>query len=150
MIRLIKLPELAPIMVPKRGVKKSGKRFYVAGPMRGYDKWNFPAFDAGRNLLLAEGHEVISPADLDRARGINEETTVFEANEFQVAIRIDTIALLNCTGIYLLTGWENSTGAKYEHHVAKTFGLEIRFEPGATTDDIRVTRWPREEERQAA
>ena len=39
---------------------------YLAGPMRGYKDYNFPAFDAARDQLVKEGWRVISPADIDR------------------------------------------------------------------------------------
>ncbi|MHB1850453.1 MAG: DUF4406 domain-containing protein, partial [Acidimicrobiales bacterium] len=51
-------------------------RIYIAGPMRGVKDWNFPAFDAARDLLVAAGWEVVSPADLDRAGGFVETTRV--------------------------------------------------------------------------
>jgi hypothetical protein len=37
---------------------------YLAGPMRGRKFFNFPAFDAARDILLSQGYEVISPADM--------------------------------------------------------------------------------------
>lgn len=34
-------------------------------------------------------------------------------------------ALLFCDTIYMLRGWEDSKGAKLEHHVAGVLGMEI-------------------------
>ena len=38
---------------------------YIAGPMTGYPRFNFDAFDAARDDLRSDGYDVISPADLD-------------------------------------------------------------------------------------
>ena len=34
-------------------------RLYIAGPMRGIPLWNFPAFDAARDMLIKEGARVL-------------------------------------------------------------------------------------------
>ena len=114
------------------------ERIYVAGPMRGYAKWNFPAFDKARDTLLSEGYQVISPADLDRARGITEDVTEFSSDDFATAIRIDTEAILCCTGVYMLIGWEASTGARYEKTLCQTMKKDIYYEPGAVQADTSI------------
>lgn len=116
----------------------SPQREYIAGPMRGYDKWNFPAFDKARDERLALGIQVISPADLDRARGITEDTVEFDPADFTAAMRIDTYALLQCTGIFMLKGWEGSTGARYEMAVANKLDLDVTFDVDAYTGGVDV------------
>ena len=41
-------------------------KIYIAGPMRGYENFNFPAFDAAAQLYRAIGYEVFNPADKDK------------------------------------------------------------------------------------
>jgi hypothetical protein len=41
------------------------KKYYVCGPMTGLPQFNIPLFDAVTKLLRAEGHAVVSPAELD-------------------------------------------------------------------------------------
>lgn len=50
------------------------KKIYIAGPMRGHELYNFPAFDAAEARLRRLGYDVVNPAALDRARGIHPET----------------------------------------------------------------------------
>nr|DAI09077.1 MAG TPA: protein of unknown function (DUF1937) [Caudoviricetes sp.] len=40
----------------------------------------------------------------------------------------DIIALLQCEGIYMLAGWEESQGARLEHALAKEGGLVVFYE----------------------
>lgn len=132
------------VAIPSEDINEDGDfqpranppREYIAGPMRGYEQWNFPAFDAARDARLEKGIQVISPADLDRARGITEETTDFSPGDFEVAMRIDTYAVLSCTGIFMLKGWSESTGAKYELMLAQQLGLVVTFAGDAEVGSV--------------
>ena len=42
---------------------------YVAGPMRGFENYNYPAFDRCARVLRGQGWIVINPAELDREAG---------------------------------------------------------------------------------
>lgn len=116
--------------------------FYVAGPMRGVEKFNFPAFDAARDLGRSKGYRIISPADMDREHDFDEEKATQESVSGPEAAREfakrDTEALLslraeNGDGIAMLPGWERSTGAAAEFMLARWLGLKIvdaeTFEP---------------------
>lgn len=113
------------------------KTVYIAGPMRGFNNFNFDAFDAARDLLLAEGWNVISPADLDRATGFDPYGSLANpSREFlEAAMRRDVEAIMQADAIYMLNGWQKSTGAKAELALAKWRHIEILFEPGASPDD---------------
>lgn len=102
-------------------------RAYIAGPMRGYPLYNFPAFDAARDALIAQGHEVISPADLDRAFGVDELTNPLPEGFLHICMRRDIEALLTVDTIVMLPGWSRSTGANIELTVAQALGLDVRF-----------------------
>lgn len=99
-------------------------KLYLAGPMRGHEHYNFPAFDKAAAMLRANGHEVISPAELDRAIGFDETSPDPLPDGFvEEAMRRDVDALLQVEAIALLPGWECSAGSCFEWDVAKRIGL---------------------------
>lgn len=106
-------------------------KIYIAGPMTGVPEHNFPAFDRAKVLLLKDGYEVVSPADIDRAMGFEGLGTTGAPEETKTMLREmferDIIALFDCDAIYLLKGWMNSVGATAEHAVARRLGL-IEYE----------------------
>lgn len=104
-------------------------RVYIAGPMSGKPKHNFPAFDAAKERLLAKQALVVSPADLDRAVGITEDSPVVETRAaMKLMVALDRVALSLCDAIYMLKGWENSVGSRAEHAQAVQDGLIVLYE----------------------
>jgi hypothetical protein len=113
-------------------------RAYVAGPMRGIERFNFPAFDAARDWLIEQGWQAISPADLDRAYGITGYTTELPAGFIFSALRRDFQAICECDAIVFLDGWEASSGAKAERYVGEQIGLRffhINIETGEIVEE---------------
>ena len=103
---------------------------YIAGPMRHYELYNFPAFDAAEAELAGMGHQVINPATLDRQAGLvfppdqdwdklPEGVGMFEVFERDIA------ALRDCDAVYMLDGWQRSVGAQAEHWIARWLGLHV-------------------------
>lgn len=109
----------------------------MAGPMRGYEDYNYPAFDRCARVLKQQGWRVINPAELDRQAGkptsgameFNPDTN-YEDHEFmRRALLRDVVAICeDCTAIYMMSGWENSKGANAEHALAKALGLDVYYE----------------------
>lgn len=109
-------------------------RLYLAGPMTGLPDLNFPAFHAHAARLRALGHVVISPA----------EACADIAGQWHACMRRDLQLLLHCEAIALLAGWENSRGARLEHHVATQLGIAVHL-----ADDIIWTADRRDRQRRA-
>jgi len=99
-------------------------KLYLAGPMRGYPEYNFPAFHAAAAELRAQGHEVFSPAERDlNEDGFNPKTD--EAKPLRYYMLFDLPAVLKSDAVAVLPGWEKSTGAKLEVHVARVCGIPV-------------------------
>lgn len=118
-------------------------KIYIAGPMSGYENWNFPAFFEAERQLVALGHEVINPAH-------NDGATVEEAlksaghpdrpnNSWSYYMRRDLPNVLAVDAICVLPGWQESRGASLEVHVAKAIGLPLLIlRDGALAPRIEV------------
>lgn len=106
--------------------------YYVAGPMRGHARWNFPAFREACAYLRDHLHAtVISPHELDEAIGFTEDTVELPEGFMHGAMRRDVEALLDVSTILLLPGWHASTGTRFELSVARMLGLEVAgYDPG--------------------
>ena len=105
--------------------------------MRGFENYNYPAFDRCARVLTAQGWGVINPAELDRKSGKPTSTAYdfdpdnnYEDHEFmRSALKRDMIAICDeCTSIYMMSGWEKSKGAKAEYALAKALGLDVYYE----------------------
>lgn len=105
------------------------KRCYIAGPMTGIAEFNFPAFDAARDALASYGWTVTSPADLDRVDGFDETGCTGNemlTNEQRARFaRNDIGAILDVDTVFLLPGWQNSTGARNEVRIAGWLGIDV-------------------------
>ncbi len=98
-------------------------KFYLGGPMRGYDHYNFPAFLMAAQHLKALGFEIVDPASHDLEGGLDVTRTLEEQGfNVKAALGWDFVQIVGCDGIILLDGWENSTGAKAERLVAEMTG----------------------------
>lgn len=121
------------------------KKIYIAGPMTGYEYFNFPRFDGARDMYRSLGYEVFSPADHDRkllgkpadwyptskdhdgewkvwsSEGAPSLREMLGADLQWIATHADEIAML--------PGWERSNGANAEWALAKALGLKIRYFP---------------------
>ena len=92
--------------------------------MRGYPSFNWPAFDSAAARLRWAGYEVMNPAELDRADGL-DATTVVSDELARSLLRRDLAILATCTAIALLPDWEHSEGATHEVKESRRLGLPV-------------------------
>lgn len=101
-------------------------RFYVSGPMRGYEDFNYPAFNNAAMQLRLLRHDVWNPAECE----------VWDLDHGPVrAINLDTSIVANwADAVLLLEGWERSLGSNAEVAVARWRELDFyRFYNGRLT-----------------
>ena len=94
-------------------------RVYIAGPMEGLKDHNAPAFKSAADRLTGHGWLPFNPAkpplktELSRRELMAHDLT-------WIATRAD--------GIYMLRGWELSSGAFAEWALARALNLQIFYE----------------------
>ena len=107
--------------------------YYVAGPMRGYSEFNFPAFRETTKRIRDLGCEVFSPVEYACKKGFDPTNMVgsqAELDEWGFDFRDDLADETNficrqATHIYMLFGWARSTGATAEWTLGIALGLTI-------------------------
>lgn len=109
--------------------KTTAKTVYLAGPMQGYEDFNFPLFMAAAELLRESGFEVVNPAELDEDEGFFEGTdketfSVTSGARAKYMVR-DLPHVVECEAIALLPGWQESTGSNIELLTALVCGREV-------------------------
>ncbi|WNN93676.1 nucleoside deoxyribosyltransferase [Arthrobacter phage CallinAllBarbz] len=101
---------------------------YLAGPMSGYPRWNFDAFDEAAAKLRRRGFAVLSPAEMDRANGFNPDAPVeeFTLEDRHKAMRADLNAILHVAeAVVYLPGSADSDGALLEMSVGLAIGKPV-------------------------
>ena len=100
---------------------------YVAGPMRGFDAENKPAFEEMKRYIEQDSHiqgvevQVIIPHDI-MPKELNGPLPM------EMYIRSDVEVVLNSTIVYMLRGWEKSKGASAEHAIALWANKQVRYQ----------------------
>lgn len=108
------------------------KTIYIAGPMRGYPRFNFEAFHAAERYL-EPNFNVFNPARMDEEDGFDPDTDVASANALMGKFfDRDIEAIKKSDAIVLLPWWEKSTGATAEMWIAKWLGKEVLLYPSMT------------------
>ena len=97
------------------------RRVYLSGPMTGIVDWNYPAFNAAAVELRELGFEVVNPAE----NGLAPES------DWAQHMRLDVARMMECDGLVMLPGWQESKGARIEHRLAIDLGM-----PAAALDVV--------------
>lgn len=108
---------------------------YLAGPMRGLENDNFPAFDAAADHLRSYGFHVLSPSEHDRELGFDGTDATRGSFDIHAAFRWDVNAVLGADALVLLSGWEKSTGVGIEKSIADAIGTPV-FQYGDAVDGL--------------
>lgn len=97
---------------------------YLAGPMHGRPRFNFPAFMDAANRLRVAGYLVHNPAEADIIRdGFNPDRDTPRPLSYYMPK--NERAINDCDGVALLPGWETSDGTGLEICIAFRAGLPV-------------------------
>jgi Domain of unknown function (DUF4406) len=107
-------------------------KVYLAGPMRGYADFNFPAFFCAAEKLREAGYEVFSSAEADIKNGFDPVgqgiTAEIERQGFSerelLAADLDWVCR-EAEMVVVLPGWERSAGANAEVSVARALEIDV-------------------------
>ena len=99
--------------------KVENMKIYLSGKISGTDlSTTRRRFSEVAEKLQSLGHKVVNPL----CNGLSEH------DPWEEHIAKDIINLIDCEGIYMLQGWEDSQGARIEHAIAKEIGLKVMYE----------------------
>jgi hypothetical protein len=95
-------------------------KIYISGKITGENMdYARTRFENAANKFIENGHEVINPFDIN-------EYDPFKT--WEMYMKEDIKALVDCDAIRMLRGWHKSKGAKLEFYIAVKLGLTILFE----------------------
>lgn len=103
---------------------------YIAGPIANTDDFVY-RFGVARGEVGLMGYQPVCPIELN---GVDENSRKEDAENRLAYLRKDIAALINCDGIYLLRGWENSRGARLEKLIADGLDLLILYQDEGESD----------------
>lgn len=102
------------------------KKIYIAGPMSGYDNFNYPAFHKAADELRELGCSVESPAEYE-GRPLMPPTKE-DAKPHSYYMREALEKLMQCDAILMLKGWKKSEGACLELSIAQALDMAIYYQ----------------------
>lgn len=124
-------------------------KIYLAGPMRGYHEFNFPAFKKNAAALRAMGHTVFSPAEKDEEQfggaAFKGKVEIQDKVAAQVGFDLRKAFLMDLTficeeadAVCLMEGWERSAGATAESATALALGLRRFIQTSLGTEWLEI------------
>lgn len=105
---------------------RSKTRIFIAGPMRGYENYNFKKFDYTEEILKSLGFDVVNPARISRKfkeKDVNSDIAVYNK-----MVDMQQEAERTCNTILLLDGWQWSKGVTLEVQTAAELGMQFLLE----------------------
>lgn len=128
-------------------------KLYLAGPMRGYPDFNFPAFERASGDLRSQNYLVWSPHESDleaewaARQGSDYDPATGSAGDQAATLRffmvVDLPAVLGADAIAVLDGWQASVGCQVETYCAFQSGIPVRryVEGTLFTDSPDLSRY---------
>jgi len=112
----------------------AGDYWYLAGPMTGYDSFNYPEFDRVAGNLRNCDYVIVTPSEFEppqirqrivEADGTHKAGDGIPTLEDCIARDIAVVANPRCVGVIVHGEWEASRGAKIESLVGTILGKPL-------------------------
>ena len=114
-----------------KDLDKRTMKIFIAGPMRGYENYNFKKFDYTQKLLEEKGYDVVNPARISRK--FKEKDVNSDINIYNEMVNQQQEAEKTCNTILLLDGWQWSEGARLEVKTAANLEMQFLLESDLNT-----------------
>lgn len=117
-------------MKSAKDIDKKTVKIFIAGPMRGYENYNFKKFDFVQKLLEDKGYSVVNPARISRKfkeKDVNSDIAVYNK-----MVDMQQEAEKTCNAILLLDGWQWSEGVRLEVKTAASSDMQFLLEQDLT------------------
>ena len=109
---------------------------YLAGPMTGYEEYNFPEFFRVGKILQESGWTVYNPAEEDLKRYGDKMPDPFTYAHKKEVMRHDLYIIMNMVQtVFFLPGWRDSKGALLEFSLASFLDI-----PCFEVNDKKITK----------
>lgn len=112
----------------------AGHYWYLAGPMTGYDSFNYPEFDRIAQNLRRCDYQIVTPSEFENwnvrdlihaSDGTHKPNDGIPTLEDCIARDIVIVANPRCIGVIVHGRWEASRGAKIESYVGDLLGKPL-------------------------
>lgn len=120
---------------------------YISGPMRGLPLYNFPAFfEAEKYCREFMRKEPLNPARGDMEVGFNPFADVPTDEQIEKWFARDLLWVEDADDVWLLTGWQDSVGAKkeLEHYLQTHDKWRVYLYDAEQPENYRLKDVPRE------
>lgn len=109
------------------------KLIYISGKITGDDNYR-TKFATAENRLTRDGYDVLNPVEVGDRLDRLYQGAGLAAPTWSEYMRKCLLAISDADAVYMLRDWEESRGARLEHHIASELGIKIVYEEDATED----------------
>ena len=115
--------EIGVRILPTKHAKEHEMKIYISGAISGLETAvAFQNFERAEDLLRERGHEPVNPM-----KKVSEQ----EGKSWEEYMKEDIPIMLECDGIFMLSNYHGSRGARLELYVAEALGMEVMHEVNA-------------------
>lgn len=108
------------------------KRIYISGKITGDDNYR-TKFAKAEKRLIRDGYAVLNPAEFSKGmeKKAKELGVTLEWGDY---MRKCLVTIPAADAMYMLRDWQESRGARLEHHIASELGIKIVYEEEASEE----------------